>query len=90
MALVNHGPDEASSLAPILDRLRAQRATGRLRVISGSSEANLYLLFGHLYHAEGPAGTGDAALAEARRWSPVIAQLDPKAKLPETETITGG
>jgi uncharacterized protein DUF4388 len=80
-------PEAAPSLAPILDALRANRATGCLRVTSGSRQANLYLLFGHVYHAEGPAGTGDAALAEARAWSPVTAQLDTRAKLPETETI---
>lgn len=54
---------------------------------SGSRQARLYLLFGHVYHAEGPAGTGDAALAEASAWSPVNVQLDARAKLPETETI---
>ena len=80
-------PDAAPSLAPILDSLRANRATGCLRVTSGLRQANLYLLFGHVYHAEGPAGTGDAALAEASTWSPVSAQLDARAKLPETETI---
>ncbi|HLB77994.1 MAG TPA: hypothetical protein VJO72_13260, partial [Candidatus Dormibacteraeota bacterium] len=80
-------PDGAPSLAPILDSLRANRATGRLRVTSGSRQANLYLLFGHVYHAEGPAGTGDAALAEASAWSPVSVQLDARAKLPDTETI---
>jgi hypothetical protein len=56
-------------------------------VTSGSRQANLYLLFGHVYHAEGPAGTGDAALAEATAWSPVSVQLDTSAKLPEMETI---
>jgi hypothetical protein len=82
--------EEAAGLAPILDRLCANRATGCLRVTSGSRQASLYWLFGHLYHAEGPAGTGDAALAEASRWSPVTAQLDVRAKLPATETIQHG
>jgi hypothetical protein len=59
-------------------------------VTSGSQQANLYWLFGHLYHAEGPAGTGDAALAEASGWSPVSAQLDARAKLPKIETIQNG
>jgi len=80
-------PDGAPSLTSILDGLRANRATGCLRVTSGSRQANLYLLFGHVYHAEGPAGTGDTALAEASAWSPVSVQLDARAKLPETETI---
>lgn len=82
-------PDAAPSLAPILDSLRANRATGCLRVTSGSRQANLYLLFGQVYHAEGPAGVGDAALAEASAWSPVTVQLDTTAKLPETESMTG-
>jgi len=81
-------PDAAPSLAPILDSLRANAVTGCLRVTSGSRQANLYLLFGRVYHAEGPAGTGDAALAEANAWSPVTVQLDAKAKLPTTETVS--
>jgi hypothetical protein len=56
-------------------------------VTSGARQANLYLLFGRVYHAEGPAGTGNAALAEASAWSPVTAQLDARAELPKTETI---
>lgn len=80
-------PDAAPNLTTILESLRANRATGCLRVTSGSRQASLYLLFGRVYHAEGPAGTGDAALAEASAWSPVTAQLDARAKLPETETI---
>jgi hypothetical protein len=80
-------PDAAPSLAPILDSLRANRATGCLRVTSGSQQASLYLLFGRVYHAEGPAGTGDAALAEASAWSPVTAQLDARAELSKTESI---
>lgn len=80
-------PEGSPGLAPILDSLRANRATGCLRVTSGARQANLYLLFGHVYHAEGPAGTGDAALAEASAWSPVTVQLDTQAKLPSIETI---
>jgi hypothetical protein len=80
-------PDAAPNLTTILESLRGNRATGCLRVTSGSRQASLYLLFGRVYHAEGPAGTGDAALAEANAWSPVTAQLDARAKLPETETI---
>jgi hypothetical protein len=80
-------PDAAPNLTTILESLRANRATGCLRVTSGSRQASLYLLFGRVYHAEGPAGTGDAALAEVSAWSPVTAQLDARAKLPETETI---
>lgn len=87
MLAANHPPEGSSGLAPILESLRANRATGCLRVTSGSRQANLYLLFGHVYHAEGPAGAGDAALAEASAWSPVTVQLDARAKLPETETI---
>lgn len=81
---------EPGSLDTILETLRASRATGCIRVTCGSRQANLYMLFGHLYHAEGPSGVGDAALAEARRWSPVSVQVDSRAKLPETETVTGG
>ena len=80
-------PDAAPNLTTILESLRGNRATGCLRVTSGSRQASLYLLFGRVYHAEGPAGTGDAALAEASAWSPVTAQLDARAKLPETETV---
>lgn len=87
MGAARPSPDAAPSLTPILDSLRANRATGCLRVTSGSRQANLYLLFGHVYHAEGPAGTGDAALAEASAWSPVSVQLDARAKLAEAETI---
>lgn len=87
MLAANQPPEGSPGLAPILDSLRANRATGCLRVTSGSRQANVYLLFGHVYHAEGPTGTGDAALAEASAWSPVTVQLDTQAKLPSIETI---
>jgi len=83
----NQPPEGSPDLAPILDSLRADRATGCLRVTSGARQANLYLLFGHVYHAAGPVGTGDAALAEASSWSPVSVQLDTQAKLPSIETV---
>ena len=80
----------APNLGPILETLRANRTTGCIHVTSGSKSANLYMLFGHLYHAEGPAGVGDPALAEAESWSPVTVQVDSRSKLPEIETISGG
>lgn len=80
---------EPGSLDAILQTLRANRTTGCVRVTSGAKQANLYMLFGHLYHAEGPSGVGDTALAEAQSWRPVTVQVDSRAKLPEIETITG-
>lgn len=79
----------AAGLDEILRTLRANRTMGCIRVTSGSKQVNLYMLLGHLYHAEGPGGVGDESLAEARSWSPVTVQVDSKSKLPEIETITG-
>ena len=43
---------------------------------------------GQVFHAVGPNGEGDAALAEAVNWPDVTLSFDEKAQLPSKQTIT--
>ncbi len=77
--------DANESVATLLDRLRA---TGHLTLESpGRGKCSIYMLFGHVFHAEGPVGEGDAALNDALTWSSFAYSFDKKAKLPAKETI---
>ncbi len=80
--------DANESVGALLDRLTSQRATGHLTLESpGRGECSIYMLFGHVFHAEGPVGEGDAALNDALTWSSFTYSFDKKAKLPAKETI---
>lgn len=72
--------------------MQAARATGTLQVRSGAQTAQLYFLFGHLFHAQMGAGQdmsvqGEAAVFNALAWQEGDFAFDPKAKLPPEETI---
>ena len=75
--------------AHALDRLEMEQATGRLTVTAsgGQGTIKLYLRNGRVFHAEGPAGEGDAALNQALGWWDADSKFNPGAKLPEVETI---
>jgi hypothetical protein len=77
--------------AEALDRLEGERATGRLTVRRpDGGVARLYMRNGRVFHAEGPAGEGDAALSQALGWWDAGTVFSAKARLPETETIGVG
>jgi hypothetical protein len=76
----------------LLQNMQAERATGTLQVRSGGQTAQLYFLFGHLFHAQMGAGQdtsvqGEAAVFTALTWREGDYAFDPKAKLPPEETI---
>jgi len=76
-----------SSLASLLQTMQTERATGALALESESDTASLYFLFGHLFHAAGPAGQGEDVVINALTWHDGSFRFDPRAKLPPEETI---
>jgi hypothetical protein len=79
----------SENAAHALDRLEMEQATGCLKVeaAGGDDSVRLYLRDGRVFHAEGPAGEGDAALNQALGWWDADSSFDVAAKLPEKETI---
>jgi hypothetical protein len=47
----------------------------------------MFFLFGHLFHAVGPAGDGEDVVIRALGWHEGNFHFDPRAKLPAEETI---
>lgn len=74
-------------LGALLETMQAERATGTLSIQNGSDSCSLYFLFGHLFHASGPAGQGEEVVVGALGWHDGSYQFDPRAKLPAEETI---
>ncbi|HXZ99278.1 MAG TPA: DUF4388 domain-containing protein [Candidatus Binatia bacterium] len=81
------GSLQESSLASLLQTMQTERATGALSLESDNDSANLYFLFGHLFHAQGPAGQGEDLVINALSWQDGRFRFDPRAKLPPEETI---
>jgi hypothetical protein len=79
-------PDESSAL---LASLEEGRQTGSLTIESADGRfCRVYILMGKVFHAAGPAGEGDAALADALSWPDVTLNFDERAQLPDTQTMT--
>ena len=78
---------QESSLATLLQTMQTERATGALALESENEAASLFFLFGHLFHAAGPAGQGEEVVLEALTWRSGTFRFDPRAKLPPEETI---
>jgi hypothetical protein len=81
------GSLQESSLASLLQTMQMERATGALALESQTDTASLYFLFGHLFHAQGPAGEGEDVVINALSWQDGRFRFDPRAKLPPEETI---
>lgn len=80
------GPEDTAGL---LAQLEAERQTGCLTIESGDGRVcRVFLLMGKIFHAQGPAGEGEAALANANSWLDVTLSFDEKAELPNQQTIT--
>jgi hypothetical protein len=76
------------SPAQAIERLEMEGATGCLRVDGpAGATARVYFMQGHVFHAEGPAGEGAPALAQALSWWEAASSFDPAATLPTRETI---
>jgi hypothetical protein len=81
-------PRETSAL---LDSTEAGRQTGCLTIESADGRVcHVYVLMGKVFHAEGPAGEGQPALADALSWPDVTLSFDEKAHLPDKQTMTPG
>src|ERR1700693_3920383 len=73
----------------LIASLEVGRETGRLTIESADGQiCRVYVLMGKLVYAEGPAGEGEPALADARSWPDVSLSFDQKAHLPEKEAMT--
>lgn len=81
-------PDAFATQA-VLAELMTMRETGCLTIRSADDGAvcRVYLLMGKPFHAEGPTGEGDSALAGALSWPNVTTSFDDKAQLPLQQTI---
>lgn len=86
-----HGSLAETSLRSLLETAQGERSTGTLTLRNGSGQSTaLYFLFGHLFHAVGQGGAGDAAVVGALNWPGGEFEFDPKAKLPADETVKAG
>lgn len=75
--------------AALLAQLEAARHTGCLTMASADGlVCRVYLLMGKVFHAEGPAAEGEAALTDALSWFGTTTSFDEKALLPNKQTIT--
>jgi hypothetical protein len=73
----------------MLLRLEAERQTGCMTIASADGHVGrVYLLLGKVFHAEGPGGEGQSALADAGSWPEVTLSFDEKATLPDKQTVT--
>src|ERR1700682_2348435 len=71
-----------------LERLEMESATGCLTVNGPAGTVVLvYMIDGQVFHAEGPAGEGSAALSEALSWWDATISFDSNATLSTKETI---
>ncbi|HEY2706089.1 MAG TPA: DUF4388 domain-containing protein [Candidatus Dormibacteraeota bacterium] len=76
-----------NSLGSLLETLQSERATGTLSVVSGEARCSLHFLFGHLFHAAGDLGQGEAAVIAALAWTHGQFTFQPRAQLPAEETV---
>jgi Domain of unknown function (DUF4388) len=81
------GSLQESNLASLLQTMQSERATGTLALEHGSNQANLFFLFGHLFHATAGDNQGEGVVIDALQWNDGNFAFDPRAKLPAEETI---
>jgi Domain of unknown function (DUF4388) len=82
------GSLEESDLASLLQTVQSERATGTLSLEAGEEICSLFFLFGHLFHATGPDGDGEAVVLRALSWTGGNYRFDRRAKLPAKQTVT--
>lgn len=84
------GPESGQSPEPVrgvLESLVANRSTGTLTIVGGNETCSIYVLFGHVFHAECGPLEGSDALRRALSWNAAVCRFDKKAALPTKETI---
>jgi len=76
-----------TSLIEVARSVHARRLTGTLKATAGGRDANLYFLFGHLFHAVNETLSGEAAVRDCAGWHDVEYTFDELTQLPMAETI---
>lgn len=77
------------SASALLAQLQSDRQSGCLTIESTDGlVCRVYLLFGKIFHADGPAGEGESALTDALSWPDASPSFDEKAQLSDRQTIT--
>ncbi len=74
-------------LASLLRTMQSERATGTLHLDAGEQRCSLFFLYGHLFHATGPDGDGEAVVIRALSWTDGNYHYDRRAKLVAKETV---
>jgi hypothetical protein len=82
------GSLQESDLASLLQTVQSERATGTLSLEAGEENCSLFFLFGHLFHATGPDGDGEAVVLRALSRTGGNYRFDRRAKLPAKQTVT--
>jgi Domain of unknown function (DUF4388) len=81
------GSLQEADLASLLQTMQSERATGRLNLDAGEQSCSLFFLFGHLFHATGPDGDGEAVVIRALSWTVGNYHFERRAKLGAIETV---
>jgi hypothetical protein len=81
------GSLQKADLASLLQTMQSERATGTLHLDAGEQSCSLFFLFGHLFHATGPDGDGEAVVIRALSWTGGNYHFDRRAKLVAMETV---
>ena len=68
-----------TSLIEVARSVQARRLTGTLKATAGGRDANLYFLFGHLFHAVNETLSGEAAVRDCAGWHDVEYAFDDPA-----------
>ncbi|MGH7876099.1 MAG: DUF4388 domain-containing protein, partial [Candidatus Dormibacteraceae bacterium] len=76
-----------TDLRSLLEEAQSERATGTLTLARDSRAATLYFVFGSLIHATAEGQSGDDVVLGALSWSDGAFDFDPKAKLPDEESV---
>ena len=76
-----------ADLASLLQTMQSERATGTLHLDAGEQRCSLYFLFGHLFHATGLDGDGEAVVIRALSWTDGNYHFDRRARLVARETV---
>jgi hypothetical protein len=82
------GSLQKGDLASVLRTMQSERATGTLHLDAGERRCSLFFLYGHLFHATGPDGDGEAVVIRALSWMDGNYHFDRRAKLVAKETVT--
>lgn len=83
----SQGSLQNDGLASLLQTMQSERATGTLHLDAGEQRCSLFFLFGHLFHATGPDGDGEAVVIRALSWTDGHYHYDRRAKLVARETV---